>query len=119
MAQGMKRAKKAALATQKPERRWIDFSRPGRMLNGTKQSPPGHVCVFNANVCIKSAGKIWFGDLDLTNDAEDLKRLAAVKVEDVYVLREYDARFDNEAAPKYENAVARITPGGATHLNDK
>jgi len=98
----------------------IDFARPGRMMSGSKHSPSGHVCVWNANICTKSAGKIWFGDLDLTDeaDAAELKRLAAEKGEDIYILRERDARFQNEAAPLFENAVARVTPAGeVVHLS--
>lgn len=100
-------------AKRKPiERLPINFANPGRMISGTKRGPEGHECVFNANVCTKSAGKIWFGDLDLTDDANDLRRLAAEKNETVYVLREMDARFTTEANPRFENAVATITPAG-------
>lgn len=88
----------------------IDFKRPGRMISGGKTSPKGHVCVFNANLCTRKGGKFWFGDLDLTTDAEDLKRLAAEKGEPIYVLRERDARFQNEAQPLFENAVAVVLP---------
>lgn len=90
----------------------IDFNRLGRMISGSKQSPKGHVCVFNANLCTKADGKFWFGDIDLTDDAADLKKLAAEKGCDIFVLREMDARFTNEASPKFKNAVARITPAG-------
>lgn len=86
--------------------------RQGRMISGIKSSPKGHVCVFNANLCTKENGKFWFGDLDLTTDAELLKKIAADKDCDVYILREMDARFQNEANPRFENAVARITPQG-------
>lgn len=86
--------------------------RQGRMISGSKTSPKGHVCVFNANLCTKEKGKFWFGDLDLTADAEPLKKIAADKGCDVYILREIDARFQNEASPRFENAVARITPQG-------
>lgn len=85
--------------------------RMGRMISGVKIAPKGHVCVWNANLCTK-AGKFWFGDLDLTDDAEKLKALAAEKGEDIYVLRERDARFENEAKPLLENAVAIITRSG-------
>jgi hypothetical protein len=88
----------------------LDFSSPGRMISGKKRCPDGHVCVFNANVCLKSKGKIWFGDLDLTLDADELLRLAAELREDVYVLREMDARFTTESSPRYENAVACYSP---------
>lgn len=88
------------------------------MISGSKREPKGHVCVFNANICIRSAGKIWFGDLDLTDDADDLRRLAAEKGEDIYVLREKDARFMNEARPLFEEAVARYTPSGVVISTD-
>jgi len=89
----------------------------GRMISGSKTAPKGHVCVFNANLCTKSAGKFWFGDIDLTADAEKLKALAAEKGENVYVLRERDARFMNEAMPLLENAVAVVTPTGNVVLS--
>lgn len=90
----------------------IDFSRPGRMILGTKKEPKGHVCVFNANVCSKSRGKFWFGDIDITTDADDLKSLAAKEGEEIFILREMDGRFMNEANPLFERAVARIAPDG-------
>lgn len=73
--------------------------RIGRIISGSKMAPKGHVCVFNGNLCTKSGGKFWFGDIDLTDDAEQLKALAAEKGEDIYVLHEMDARFKNEANP--------------------
>lgn len=91
--------------------------RAGRMISGSKTSPKGHVCVFNANLCTKEGGKFWFGDIDLTDDAEQLKALAAEKGEDIYVLREIDARFTNEAKPLLQNAVAIVTPGGHIGLS--
>lgn len=86
----------------------IDFTRPGRMISASKIGPKGHVCVFNANVCSKSRGKFWFGDLDLMADAAELEKLAAEEGEDIYVLREMDARFDSEASPRFDRAVAVI-----------
>lgn len=91
----------------------------GRMISGSKNSPKGHVCVFNANLCTKSKGKFWFGDLDLTDDLEQLKLAAHEQGEDVYILREIDARFHNEAKPLFENAVARIEPSGHFHEMDE
>jgi hypothetical protein len=85
----------------------INFDRSGRQLSSSKQEPKGHECVWNANVCTKSKGKIWFGDLDLTLDGSDLAALAKREGEMIYVLREMDGRFMNEASPKFENAVAR------------
>lgn len=87
--------------------------RIGRQISGSKTAPKGHVCVFNANICIKSKGKVWFGDVDLTADDAALKAMAADAGEDLYVLHEMDARFMNEASPRYKNAVAIISPDGS------
>jgi hypothetical protein len=99
------------------------FKTPGRMISLSKSQysiqHPGHVCVFNANVCVRSRGKIWYGDLDVTADEADLKALAQEVGEPVYVLREYDARFENETAPKFENAVACFYPDGSFQIYDK
>jgi hypothetical protein len=90
----------------------------GRMLSASKKTPKGHVCVFNANLCVKSRGKIWFGDIDVTTDRKQLIALAGRLGEDIYVLREKDARFQNEAAPLYENAVARVSSTGEVEMRE-
>jgi len=101
----------------------IDFKHSGRMLTGSKGNylakHPDHVAVFNANLCVKSKGKIWYGDVDLTLDAKDLKRFAAEQGEDIYVLRELDARFEYERNPKYESAVAIIKTDGNIEILKK
>ena len=94
------------------------FDHMGRMISGNKSGPKGHVCVWNANVCTKSKGKIWFGDLDLTKDGDELKALAAREGETIYVLREMDGRFMNEAKPLLDRAVARYEPNGGVTMSD-
>jgi len=86
--------------------------RMGRQISASKTAPKGHICVFNANLCTKSKGKFWFGDVDLTDDIEQLKLAAAEQCENIYVLREMDCRFKNETNPAFANAVAEITPDG-------
>ncbi len=80
----------------------------GRMIAGSKtmyrDRHPDNMWVFNANVCI-AKGKIWHGDLDVTFDEPKLKDLAEALGEKIYVLRESDARFDNEEKPLLKNAV--------------
>ena len=76
----------------------------GKMLSGSKIAPPGQNVVWNANVCVGSR-KVWFGDLNVTKSEDKLKALAKLAGEPVYVLREMDARFNNEAKPLLENAV--------------
>jgi hypothetical protein len=83
---------------------------PGRMISGSKsgydRAHPGHVVVFNANICTRSNGKIWYGDLDITKDEAMLKALAEALGEDVFVLSEHDARFETAAAPRFDRARA-------------
>jgi hypothetical protein len=75
---------------------------PGRMISGSKSyyrdSYPDHTVVFNGNIVTKKRGKIWYGDLDVTLDFDNLKGVADELGEDLYILREMDARFDNENA---------------------
>jgi len=80
----------------------------GRMIAGSKtmyfMQHPDNMTVFNANVCV-AQGKIWHGDLDVTFDEPKLKKLAETLGLKIYVLRESDARFDNEDKPLLKKAV--------------
>lgn len=96
----------------------INFAHPGRMISGSKIAPKGHVCVFNANLCSRSRGKFWFGDIDITADAADLKALAAKEGEEIFILREMDGRFMNEAKPLLNNSVARVHPDGTITVEE-
>lgn len=87
----------------------------GRMISGSKsgymEQYPDNLVVFNANIVIESRGKIWHGDLDITRDYENLEKVAEALEEPLYILREMDARFENENAGfKYwkSRAVAKI-----------
>jgi hypothetical protein len=88
------------------------------MISGSKTGPKGHVCVFNANIFTQDKKKIWFGDLDLDADKKDLMALAAKRGQAIFVLREMDGRFMNEAAPKMERAVAVYRPDGSGGILD-
>ena len=69
----------------------------GRMISASKSGyPPHNFAIFNANIITLSEGKIWYGDLDLTEDGEKLKDIAAETGETLFVLREPDARFGKE-----------------------
>lgn len=94
------------------------FDSPGRMMSASKTGPKGHVCVWNANVLSKTRGKFWFGDLDLTSDAAEMRTLASKEGEPIYVLREKDARFATEADPNWGNAVAIVYPDGKMEIDD-
>jgi len=74
----------------------------GRMLSGSKSGyysqHPDNTVVFNGNVVVENGGKIWYGDLDVTLEFDTLKEIADEISQDLYILREHDARFDNEKA---------------------
>lgn len=70
------------------------------MVSGSKsrykEMNPNHFVVFNANIIIKSKGKINFGDVDITKDEKILKTISKELGETLYVLYESDCRFENE-----------------------
>jgi len=90
----------------------------GRMIALSKQhygdAHPDHVVVFNANVCVSPARKVWHGDVDLTRDESMLHELARRTGAIVYVLYEHDGRFANERRPLVAEAVFSVTPSGHT-----
>jgi hypothetical protein len=69
----------------------------GRMISGSKKSPVGCQCVWNANIIIRSRGKIWYGDINITKEGKKLKEVSKEIGETIYVLREHDARFGTES----------------------
>ena len=88
----------------------------GRLIAGSKsaymESHADNLVIFNANVLTKENGKVWYGDLDITIDQPKLKDVAKDLRQDLYVLRELDARFEEEDKPIEEllkKAVIKIT----------
>ncbi len=72
----------------------------GRMQGYSKleyhQKHPDNIIVFNANVVAKAYGKVWYGDLDITQDRGTLMKIAEQINEPLYVLNEHDGRFGSE-----------------------
>lgn len=87
----------------------------GAMLSGSKIAPDGVRIVWNANVCTKEHGKIWFGDFNLTQNATKLVELANKLNTRVYILRERDARFKNEDNPLFDEAVYSVDEEGVEY----
>mgnify|MGYP001319323051 FL=1 len=77
-----------------------------RMIGGSKmfyrEEHPDDLIVFNANVLMPGYGKVWYGDLNLTEDYKTLKKIAESLNTDLYVLWEMDARFGEEMKPLNE-----------------
>lgn len=90
------------------------FFPEGRMISASKSGyatrHPTHLVAFNANLCTRSSGRIWNGDLDVTADAAALSGLAARLGEDVYVLRE--SAMHDTVVPNLDLAIAVVSPEG-------
>jgi len=93
---------------------------PGRMIAASKSNytnrHPDRVAIFNANVVLSPLVKAWHGDIDLTLAEPLLHELARLTGRIVYLLYEFDGRFENEHAPRIENAVFSVTPTGHTRF---
>jgi len=90
---------------------------PGIMLSRSKVAPEGQKVVWNANVCTIGHGKVWFGDLNVTTSIDELSNLAFHLNTPVYVLREMDARFENENNPLFDEAVIVVDQWGGVERN--
>lgn len=77
----------------------------GQMMSGSKKASVERRVVWNGNVCTREHGKLWFGDISITESSKALQKLADALRVNVYVLRERDARFEFETSPLFENAV--------------
>jgi hypothetical protein len=78
----------------------------GRMIGGSKtqyrKEHEGDLTVFNANIVMSEFGKVWFGDLNLTEDYLVLREIAECLDSTLYVNDEMSARFGNENRPVKE-----------------
>jgi len=63
------------------------------------QEHQGDLIIFNANIITSKCGKIWYGDLNINLDFDNLKNIADQIGEDLYILMEGDARFGYEKEP--------------------
>ena len=72
----------------------------GRIISILKseyvEANPNSVIYFNANIISLSKGKIWYGDLDLTKDADTLKKISEQIGEHLYILKNIDCILEAE-----------------------
>lgn len=71
--------------------RMISWSKSGYMNKYPDRKP-----IFNANIFTLEEGKVWYGDVDLITDMDVLNNIAKASGRALYILREYDGRFENE-----------------------
>lgn len=67
--------------------------------------------LFNANVFTLEEGKIWYGDINLTQEYNLLQSISEQLDRDIYILNELDGRYDNEFLPSskiIEKAICKI-----------
>ena len=86
---------------------WYD----GRMLGSKLDYSNNHVddlVVYNANVLMPNVGKVFYGDINLSEDYLILKEVAQTLNTILYVLWEMDARFGNENKPLNDLLVKAI-----------
>ena len=92
----------------------------GRMLSGSKSgygdAYPTRVPIFNANICAKEYGKLWYGDIDVTIDEKDLITLAKELNTTLYLFYEMDARFEKSKNIDYNRAIFKIDALGCLPL---
>lgn len=85
---------------------------PGRMITGSKtgfgRRKPDHAAVFNAGVIVDGS-EVWWGDLDLTEDADRLRALAAELNCSISVVYE-GGRHSRPISPLWTAAL--FTPDG-------
>ena len=87
----------------------------GRMLTYSKsfyrKMHPDHTVIFNAEIHTMSNGKVWYGDLDITDDTGVLETIAKILGEKLYVLQESTYLFGDKiksAEDLIKNAVMTI-----------
>ena len=73
-----------------------------RMISGHKwdyeSNHKDDLIIFNANVLMPNYGKVWYGDLNLTEDYKILKKISESLNTTLYILWEMDGRFGVRSA---------------------
>lgn len=86
----------------------------GRMISASKSGYRSrnkeNVIVFNARVAILGEGVIWWGDLDVTKDEEQLKKVSSEIGKPLYILYESDAWYEDKVTDQLilERNVVKI-----------
>lgn len=72
----------------------------GRMISASKsgyrKTYPDNLVIFNANIFTYTKHKVWYGDLDITKDAENLQKVCNEIGEEMIVVSEMKGRFGGE-----------------------
>lgn len=66
----------------------------GRMLSGSKTAKEGHEVYWNACAFTADGRQVWYGDLDLTVDADKVQAAADACGEPILITPEQPFRFE-------------------------
>lgn len=85
-----------------------------------RDSHPRCIFIPNANVFSRKKGRMWWGDLDLSNDRVALERVARQMRTKLYVISEFDGRFD-EAEKTLADLISAAVwhTGGHVHIQGR
>jgi hypothetical protein len=94
----------------------------GRMISGSKTAYsrryPSRLVVFNANLLVAGL-KLWWGDLDLSEDAPRLRRLARELGDELHLLYEHNGRFHGRDRTPLVEKYVYWTDGRRQQLGDE
>lgn len=93
---------------------------PGRMLSHSKSvyrsANPGHLVFWNANLFADSE-KVWWGDIDLTMDRENLKTLAKDNGCTIQIFMESDGRNEQDDYSSFaDKFVYKVSSDGTEEI---
>jgi len=80
---------------------------------------PDDLFIFNANIFADEYGKIWWGDLNLTKDKDNLIEISKELGIDLYILSEMDGRFGLENRIDFKEASMWDTINGLSEKMKK
>lgn len=86
-----------------------------KLIAGSKtlyhRAKPSNFTLFNGNIFVDGLGKVWYGDLDITEDYNTLVVCAKECGVVFYMLHEMDGRFGNEDRDDFKEEAVINTKG--------
>lgn len=96
----------------------------GRLIGFSKSSyrenNKGNDVLFNCNIFTSEDGKIWWGDLNITQDANKLQEITNILNKEMVIVPEMMGRFGFEERPFEEieeDAHAKFIPNSTEYLS--
>jgi hypothetical protein len=89
------------------------LGRSGKLISASKGQyswdNPENFVVFNANIVNAEGKKVWYGDIDITKQLDELIFISGQALgQEFYILPEMAARFENEQQPKLDEYLVKV-----------